>query len=345
MVFSELLHAIRYPPARLFYMATGFWVSQTLFAATDLGIFSRLEVQPLSAEECFRALNIGPRAAGALLAALVSLGLVRCRGGKYSNARLASRWLVKGKPDYLGEGIGMLRDRLYEPWGRLVEALRANRPTSFDASRGELFDHLEEHTEEQKKFISGMHALSLIPARALARRFDFARFRHLADLGAGSGVYAIEIARRFPRLRATIVERPPICRIAQEYIKAEGMEERITTEARNIFRDPLPAGADVVLLSHVLHDFSPEKNAALLRHLAEELPAKGALLLSEWLLREDRTGPLAASLMSLNMMVDTRGGRSYTLSELREFLRAAGFRSVERRSLYGAAQLVVARKA
>ncbi len=345
MSLSELLRFLLRPPVRLFHMATGFWVSQILFAATDLEVFTLLERHPLSAQECCRTLEIELRAGQALLGALTALGLLRCRGGRYANAPMASQWLVKCKPEYLGEGLTMLRDRLYEPWGKLTRALRTDRPTSFDASLGELFDYLDERTEEQTKFVRGMHALSLIPAKALARRFSFAGFRHLVDLGGGSGVYAIEIARRFPRLRATVVERAPICEVAREYIKAAGLEERVTAQAGDIFHDPLPAGADVALLSHVVHDYSPEENAGLLRHLGNELPARGVLLLSEWLLREDRTGPLPASLMSLNMMVDTRGGRSYTFNELRELLHAAGLRRVERKPLYDAAQLVIAHKA
>ncbi len=345
MSFSDLLLLIRQPAVRLFYMATGYWVSQALFVAADLGVFTLLESRPLSAKEFCESLHLDLRPGQALLSALVALGLLRLRQGRYSNSRLASRWLVKGKPEYLGDGIAMLRDRLYEPWGRLDRAVRTNRPTSFDSSQGELFDYLKGRAEEQKKFVDGTHALGLIPSRALARRFDFSRFRHLADLGGGSGVFAIEIARRHRHLRATVVEREPVCPLAEQYIRAEGLEGRVSTQAGDFFRDPLPAGADIALLSHVVHDFSPEENAALLRHLSNELPPRGALILSEWLLDEDRSGPLAAALMSLSMLVDTRGGRSYTYGELRELLRVAGFRSVERRALLGAAQLVIARKA
>jgi hypothetical protein len=341
---AELLDLIRHPAIRLFYMATGFWVSQVLFVATELEVFTLLDSQDFPAEELCQALNLDLRPGRALLAALVSLGLLRFRRGRYSNAPISSEWLVRGKPRYLGEGIAMLRDRLYEPWGRLNRALRTNRPTSFDSSLGELFDYLQEHTDEQVRFVSGMHALNLIPARALAQRLSFRRFRHLADLRGGSGVCAIEAARRFPHLRATVVERAPICRISQEYIKATGLEERIATDCRDFSREPLPPEADVALLSNVLRDFSPEENAALLRHLAEELPDQGVLLLSEWLWREDHTGPLAASLMALNMVVDTRGGRSYTFGELRGLLHAAGFKSVGRRRLFSAVELIVARK-
>src|SRR2546422_9891472 len=167
MSFSDLLLLIRQPAVRLFYMATGYWVSQALFVAADLGVFTLLESRPHSAKEFCESLNLDLRPGQAVLSALVALGLLRLRQGRYSNSRLASGWLVKGKTEYLGDGIAMLRDRLYEPWGRLDRAVRTNRPTSFDSSQGELFDYLKGRAEEQKKFVDGTHALGLIPSRAL----------------------------------------------------------------------------------------------------------------------------------------------------------------------------------
>jgi len=344
MTFSEVIGFFLCPPIRLFQMATAFWVSQTLFAAAELEVFTTLEQRPLTKEEFCRALGMELRPGQALLGGLSALGLVHVRAGRYANAPLASQWLVRGKPDYLGDGLIMLGRRLYRPWGKLTQALRTNRPTSFNISVGELFDHLDRRPKELRMQVRGMHALSLIPARALAGCFNFSPYRHLADLGGGSGVYAIEIARRFPRLKATIVDRPAVCPIAQEYVSAAGLKDRLAVEARDIFSDPLPGGADVALLSQVVHDYSPEDSLSLLRHVQEQLPARGVLLLSEWVLREGRTGPLAASLMSLTMVVDTCGGRSYTHRELQELLREAGFHSVTRRPLYGPAQLVIARK-
>src|SRR3989442_15838646 len=131
MSFSDLLLLIRQPAVRLFYMATGYWVSQALFVATDLGVFTLLESQPLSAKEFCESLNLNLRPGQALVSALVPLGLLRLRQGRYSNSRLASRGLGKGKPGYLGDGIRMFRDRVYAPWWRLARALRTRRPPSF----------------------------------------------------------------------------------------------------------------------------------------------------------------------------------------------------------------------
>src|SRR3989442_12365269 len=128
MSFSDLLLLLRQPAGRLFYMATGYWVSQALFVATDLGVFTLLESQPLSAKEFCESLNLNLRPGQALVSALVPLGLLRLRQGRYSNSRLASRWVGKGEPEDLWGGVAVLSDRVYEPWGGLENAVGTNRP-------------------------------------------------------------------------------------------------------------------------------------------------------------------------------------------------------------------------
>ena len=238
----------------------------------------------------------------------------------------------------------MLQKRLYQPWGHLTEVLQRNQPASYDPDEGSLFDHLAAHPDETKSYTRAMHALSLIPARQLARRYDFSGHRHLLDVGGGSGVYAIEVVRRYPQLRATVFERPIACEVANEFIRQAGLQGRIQTEGGDFFREPLPADVDIALVSHVLHDYSPRENAQLLLRLSEALPAGGVLLVSEWLLDGDQRGPLAAALMSVNMLVDTSTGRNYSFGEIRALLEAAGFEGLKRRSLYGPASLIVARR-
>src|SRR5260370_41600056 len=103
----ELLDLIRHPAIRLFYMATGFWMSQALFVATDFEVFTILDSGELSADELCRALKLELRGCRALLSSLVSLGLLRFRKGRYSNSEVASDWLGKGEAEDLGNRIAM----------------------------------------------------------------------------------------------------------------------------------------------------------------------------------------------------------------------------------------------
>src|SRR3989442_6008656 len=130
MSFSDLLLLLRQPAGRLFYMATGYWVSQALFVATDLGVFTLLESQPLSAKEFCESLNLNLRPGQALVSALVPLGLLRLRQGRDSESRPSSPLVGKREPEYSVGGVTMVPDKAYHPLGRLRRAVRNEPPTA-----------------------------------------------------------------------------------------------------------------------------------------------------------------------------------------------------------------------
>ena len=78
----------------------------------------------------------------------------------------------------------------------------------------------------------------------------------------------------------------------------------------------------------IMHDWDEEKNKALLRRSFEALAPGGAVVISELLVNDDKTGPAPAALMSLNMLIETEG-RNYTAAEYSAWLIEAGFRDVE----------------
>jgi hypothetical protein len=93
--------------------------------------------------------------------------------------------------------------------------------------------------------------------------------------------------------------------------------------------DPLPRGADLVWLSAIIHQNSPDQNRALYHRIAAALEPGGRLLIRDIVMQPSRTAPLAGALFAVNMLVHTQGGNSYTLSEIRDDLEAAGFTEVE----------------
>ena len=98
---------------------------------------------------------------------------------------------------------------------------------------------------------------------------------------------------------------------------------------RSFFADELPE-ADLYVLGRILHDWTDEKCAFLLRKICDRLPAGGGLLVMEKLLAEDGVGPLSTNMQSLNMLVVTEG-RERSLGEYRRLLTRAGFDQVEGR--------------
>jgi cyclopropane fatty-acyl-phospholipid synthase-like methyltransferase len=182
----------------------------------------------------------------------------------------------------------------------------------------------------------------------LAESLDLSDKRQLLDCGGGVGTYSIFLARRYPHLRAIVFDLPETVRLAEEVIAEFGLTDRIATRAGNYFVDDLGEGHDVVLLSAVLHSMGPDGCRLLLAKCHRSLVSGGWLVVHEGLIDPDGTSPAQAALFSLNMLVNTEEGRSYSGQEIMAFMRDAGFVPRETRPLPsasgGATSLVIGEK-
>jgi ubiquinone/menaquinone biosynthesis C-methylase UbiE len=316
-------------PIPLMQLATGFWASKTLAVAHELDVFTRLSGGAgITATELAQVLRIEERPADMLLTGCASLGLLETRNERYFNTPLAEEFLVRGKPYYFGGFVQMLDKRLYAGWGKLLEAVHTNRPTTWDPNmQASLFEG--EDPAMLSLFWEAMHSISMFTARALGEAIDFSGYKRLLDVGGGSGAFDIELCRRYPALRATVFDLPEIVEIAAEKARQTEVGDRIETVAGDFFaQGALPVGHDAILLSMILHDWSETKGRELLRHCYDILPSGGAMMICELLVNDEKTGPAPAALMSLNMLIETEG-RNYTPAEYRAWLAETGFRDIQ----------------
>src|SRR5688500_11519616 len=298
----------------LMALSTGFWAFKTLAAAHELDLFSRLAGGAgITVAGLAEAFGLHRRPAEMLLTGCAALGLLEKTDGRYRNTPLSEAYLVKGKAYYFGGFVQMADKRLYAGWGKLAEALRTNRPTTWDpAVHSSLFDG--EDPVMLALFWEAMHSLSMMTAHKLGEAVDLCDFRRLLDIGGGSGAYDIELCKQYGELRATVFDLPHVAAIAAGKIIEAGLTDRIETAGGSFF-EQLPKDHDAHLLSMVLHDWDEAKNRALLRRSFEALPRGGAVIISELLVNDQKTGPAPAALMSLNMLIETEGGRNYTPAE------------------------------
>lgn len=313
-------------PLALMQLSIGFWSFKTLAAAHELGLFAHLSrTGSVTADELTEAFGIERRPAEMLLTGCASLGLLETAAGRYRNAAASEAYLVPGKPHYFGGWIEMADKRLYAGWGRLAEALRTNRPTTWNPDlQASLFDG--EDPKMLALFWEAMHSLSTMTARALGQAFDFSPYRRMLDIGGGSGAFDIELCRAYPGLSASVFDLPHVADIASAKIAEAGLSDRIGTIGGSFFGD-FPIGHDVHLFSMIMHDWDEDKNRALLLKSYNTLPAGGAVVISELLVDDDKSGPAPAALMSLNMLIETEG-RNYTAAEYAVWLREAGFAGI-----------------
>src|SRR2546421_2872339 len=213
----------------LMALSTGFWAFKTLAAAHELDLFSRLAGGAgITVDGLAKALGLHPRPAEMLLTGCAALGLLEKTDGRYRNTPLSEAYLVRGKPYYFGGFVQMADKRLYAGWGRLTEALRTNRPTTWDpAVQSSMFDG--EDPTMLALFWEAMHSLSTMTARKLGEAVDLNHFRRLLDIGGGSGAYDIELCKQYGALRATVFDLAHVAAIAAGKITEAGLTDRIET--------------------------------------------------------------------------------------------------------------------
>lgn len=312
----------------LMQLATAHWAFKTLAAAVELDLFTRLSGRPgVTKDELARAYGIDERPAEMLLAACASLGLLEGAGGRFRNSSLADEFLVRGRTTYFGGFVEMQDKIQYPGWTHLVEAIRQNRPITWDpATERSFFERADPVVVDY--FWEAMHALSATTAGVVGEAVDFRPCKQLLDVGGGSGGFDIELCRRYPHLRATVYDFPFVTELAATKIAATDLDGRITTVGGDFADEALPAGYDVMLLSLILHGETEARNRRLLRKCHRALAPGGAIVIADLVLDDDRTGPPAAALMGLAMIVNMEGGRSYSATQYRAWLCDCGFKDV-----------------
>ena len=307
-------------------IAFAFVSSQALLSGYELGVFDALADGPITSDQLAKQIKIKPIACRRLLMALASLDLVECEHDKFRNTDLgqfcSSRSAVRlgavSKVNPFYHMFEYLSDALREYGPRWQQGLGTTPENAFAA--------LYADPVRLREFAELMNAFSAPQGQLIAECFDFAPHACIMDVAGGPGGQSIQIGLKHPHLRGIITDLEPVCVVAREHIKANGLTSRFSAVAADLITGPYPPGADVVLLGHILHDWSDETCGQILRNCAAALPAKGILLISDSVLRPDFSGVNLANVKDLIMLVANEpDARERSEEEFRSLLDAAGF--------------------
>lgn len=317
----------------------------TITCADEVGVFAAISGEAKSTEALAAELGLNARALGIHLGLLAALGMVERREGNWRATALARTWMHPEGEGYYGPLLSGFTDN-YPLHKQMLASLDAGEAQSREGHTTfvEEWERGELPLEQAKGIAAFMHSHSVAASKAVARLPVFGEVASMLDVGGGSGVFAIEQARQWPGLSATILEIDTMCEAAQAYIDRAGMGERVSTVAVDMFRHDWPTGHDAHFFSNIFHDWSEKTNSLLAEKCFAALPSGGRIMLHEILMDDEGTGPLIAAAFSMLMLLGTRG-KQYTFAELRVILESAGFVDVEaQRTGGGAYSLVTARK-
>ncbi len=213
----------------------------------------------------------------------------------------------------------------------MVERLRTNTPRGLDLNEdGTAFIYQAgvpsamEQTDLARHFTLSLAGRARNVAPALAQQVDLGDAELLLDVGGGSGIYSIALLKRYFQLRAIVIDRPEVLRVADENRRRYNVADRLELREGDMFGEELPTGADVVLLSNVLHDWDIPECRQLLDRAYAALKPGGQVLIHDVFLNDDLDGPLPIALYSAALFTLTLG-RAYSAAEYRQWLTDAGF--------------------
>lgn len=321
-------------PENYINLANAFMASKAFLTALELDLFTLLD-EWKELEDIARNTGCSERGIELLLNALSSLGILKRKGNSFRNTPDASLFLSDNSSNSWRKAL-LHRAHLWESWSELLESVKKGST---------LRDLNEERGDERREiFIEAMHKNGSVRANELVEKFDGNINEGLMlDLGGGSGAYTIAFLKKYTKLRGIIFDTPYIIPLTKKYIKRAGLIERVSFLEGNMLEDSLGEGYNIVLLSSVSHIYGPETNKDIFKKIKKALNKDGYFIIHDFLLNEDKSGPLTSAIFALNMLVNTEEGKVYTFSEYRRWLEEAGFSGAEFLRLEGATDAIVAR--
>lgn len=303
---------------RLQRVALAYRESKPVLVALHYDLFTRIARGRETADALARELRLDAPALALLLDALVALGFLAKAGARYRPTPLATRTLVADSPEYMGNSL-KYHEHVWDAWSDLRFVLRNGKP------RIELLDWIKRDFFTAD-YIKAMGDVSRVAARELAAELDWRGVRRTLDVGSGAGNFTAEFLSRRPEIEATMFDLPKTLRVAKGLLARHPGRDRLRLRAGNYLADSLGRNEfDLILISNVTRVEDEKTNRMLVGKAYQALAPGGRLVIHDFVIEPDRTGPRFSALLGLHLLVFTGKGRVYSLAEYGRWLRDAGF--------------------
>ncbi len=322
-------------------MAWGYAPPLIIEVALKHGVFDALDKSPKTLAELQQTAGVSERGLAAIVNVLVGLQLLeKDDGGNYSLTPESSAFLVSSRPSYLGGFIRHTSDDLLPKWMHLNDVVATGGPVGAvnqQAGGAEFFEH----------FVNDIFPLSFPPAQDLANYLQLGLMDgdvNVLDLAAGSGVWGIVLAQSAPQVKVSAVDWPSVLRVTRKNAEKFGLAGRFTYREGDLQEADFGSGYQVATLGHILHSEGEERSKQLLAKTFSALASGGTIAIQEFLVNDDRRGPVNGLLFAVNMLVNTDKGNTYSFEEISGWLQEAGFVEVRTLASRGPSPLILANK-
>ncbi len=287
-------------PRELREIVYNFRESRIILTALELELFTAVGDGAKTSADVSKIISSNVRATDRLMNVLCNMNLLEKENEKFSNTEFSSRYLVRNIPDYISNL--MHASNLWDSWSNLTEIIKEEKTIGRDAAKNKW----------KENFIEAMHYRASREAPKDLNNLDLTGVKSVLDLGGGSGAYAMQFIKLKKDIKATVFDLPDVIPLTLKYISANGFEGKINTIKGNYLYDDIGSHYDLIFLSAIIHSNSFEENKRLIKKCAGALNEKGQIVIQDYAMDEDRLTPEAGALFAINMLVNTKGGDTFT---------------------------------
>jgi SAM-dependent methyltransferase len=316
-------------------LANAFRESRVLLSAVELKVFTVLDKHMMTSSEVSDKIKADTRATDRLMNALCGMGLLKKVKGKFYNSDLSSKYLTEGKPEFMGNLYHT--NNLWNSWTPLTNSVIKGSSVKGDQNK-------EEKNIWVEAFISAMHYRGVHQGKILSMMIDLAHVKRMLDIGGGSAAFSIEIVKRNPSIKAVVLDLPHVIPLTKKYVDVAGLSNNFDFIEGDYLTNDFEGSYDLVLLSAIVHINSYKQNKILIKKCADALNKSGMIVINDFVMNEDRTQPYNGALFSINMLVGTECGDTYTENEMSEWFESAGISKVERKNTSFGSDLMIGTK-
>jgi ubiquinone/menaquinone biosynthesis C-methylase UbiE len=324
-------------PERIYQFAFAYAPPLVLEAAIRHHVFDVLDSGPKSIEEMHEATGASRRGLSAIMNFLVGFDFLRKEGEKYALAPESAAFLVSTKPSFQGGLIRHSSEHLMPKWLKLNEIVATGRPAAAVNQQGP-------GSEFFQAFVNDIFPMSYNVAKELAQHLAFSGPTSVLDLAAGSGVWGIALAQSSSEVRVTAVDWHGVIPVTRATVERFGLTERFSFNEGDLQEADFGSGHNVATLGHILHSEGVERSKALLKKTFTALASGGTIVIAEFLVNAERTGPLNGLTFAVNMLVNTDCGDTFSFEEISGWLQAVGFKDARTLATHGPSPLILATK-
>jgi hypothetical protein len=316
----------------------GYRTTCIVVTALKLGLIDELRAAPMNEEVLANRLGAHPPSLKRFLRALKAIGLI---ANSEADICLTStgRLLLEGDAG-VRERAMLVGGEYLAAWQDLRYSVMTGKPAFENVFGMSAWEYREQHPalgECVNRTMADDHRRS---GGAVSAAYDFSASRLVVDVGGGEGALIAEILARCPNTAGIVFDQPHVVGGAAGILSAAGVHNRCQVTGGSFF-DFVPAGGDTYILQHVLHDWSDERCAVILRNCRSAMDDESTLLVVENVIPDGADPALGLVMLDLHMMV-MLGGRERTRSEFQSMLRSAGFEVVRSVSMRAQIAMLVA---